>query len=208
MKKLVMFAIAAVTAIPLISFAAEAVYEQPKESADPLEEEEEFINPDDLPDPEAAPKKDAAWWPAFISWCEWPSGHPDVIGLRLTFPFSSKQESVTGFDVGLWGRSRYFEGFQFNVFRNDVKDSATGMQFGVYNSVGNDQLLGLQAGLWNETGAFTGLQAGLINVCGSGEGFQVGIINRAETFHGFQVGVINIQRDAEIKFFPGLNVGF
>lgn len=148
-----------------------------------------------------------AVWPAFFAIGEFPA-NPDVVGLRLTIPFSTQQESVTGLDLGFWGRSLYFEGIQVNILRNDVKDRCAGFQVGCYNSIGSGEMLGLQVGLWNEANALRGLQAGLINVSGETEGFQVGLVNRAETMHGFQVGLVNVIRDAEVQFCPIVNIGF
>lgn len=149
----------------------------------------------------------SAVWPACVGFCQWPRT-PDLVGLRLTVPFSSSQENVTGFDIGFWGVSDYFEGIQVNVLRNNVRDSASAFQVGIYNTVARGDLLGVQVGLWNESMSMRGFQVGLVNVTGGSEGIQVGVINRAETFHGFQVGVINIIRDAELQFLPVLNVGF
>lgn len=146
-------------------------------------------------------------WPAFLAICEFPA-NPDVVGLRLTLPFSTTQENVTGIDLGLWGRSTYFEGIQVNVLRNDVKEDMAGFQIGLYNSIGCCDLLGLQVGLWNEAGSLRGLQAGLINVAGEARGFQIGLINRSETMYGYQIGLINVIRDAELQFFPIVNFGF
>lgn len=148
-----------------------------------------------------------AVWPAFCAIGEYPA-NPDVVGLRLTIPFSTQQESVTGLDLGLWGRSTYFEGIQLNLFRSDVKDRCAGFQIGCYNSIGSGEMLGLQAGLWNEANSLRGFQVGLVNVSGETEGFQVGLVNRAETMRGYQVGLINVIRDAELQFCPILNVGF
>ena len=139
--------------------------------------------------------------------CEYPAAS-DVAGLRLTIPFSTRQENVTGIDLGLWGRSMYFEGFMINVIRNDVKDDTSGIQIGLYNSAGGCGLVGLQVGLWNESGCFRGVQAGLVNTSGESRGLQVGLINRSETLYGYQVGLVNIIRDAELKFCPVINIGF
>ncbi|MBO5751566.1 MAG: hypothetical protein J6R80_04105 [Kiritimatiellae bacterium] len=146
-------------------------------------------------------------WPAFFAVCEYPAAS-DVAGLRLTIPFSTRQENVTGIDLGLWGRSMYFEGFMINVIRNDVKDDMSGIQIGLYNSAGGCGLVGLQVGLWNESGCFRGVQAGLVNTSGESRGLQVGLINRSETLYGYQVGLVNIIRDAELKFCPVINIGF
>lgn len=152
-------------------------------------------------------KAEVTLWPAPIAVCQWPRT-ADVVGLRLTIPFSTAQENVTGVDLGFWGKSLYFEGIQLNVLRNDVRDSAAGIQVGLYNSIGFGDMMGVQVGLWNEAVTMTGVQAGLVNIVGDGDGFQVGLINRAETFHGYQVGVINVIRDAELKFMPLVNIGF
>ena len=146
-------------------------------------------------------------WPAFFAVCNYPSA-VDVVGLRLTIPFSTRQENVTGIDLGLWGSSLYFEGIQVNILRNEVKDDSSGFQVGIYNSVGGGDLLGLQAGLWNEANSMRGAQVGIVNVSGETEGFQVGLINRSDTMHGYQVGLVNIIREAELQFCPIVNIGF
>lgn len=187
MKKLFPLALVACLALPLV--AQEAANEEETATA-PLAEREI-----------------SRMWPAPVAVCQWPRAL-DVVGLRLTIPFSNSQENVTGLDLGFWGKSIYFEGIQVNVLRNDVKDAMAGFQFGIYNSVSFGDLCGIQVGLWNEAVSFTGLQAGLVNIVGEGDGFQVGLINRAESLHGYQVGIINIIRDAEVQFMPVVNIGF
>ena len=131
----------------------------------------------------------------------------DVIGLRLTIPYGSC-ESVTGFDIGFFGRARYFEGLQLNILRNDVSDIMAGVQVGIYNSSGRADLMGVQVGLWNEAHSIRGVQVGLINVADSVTGIQVGIINRSEALYGFQGGIVNVIRESEMPFCPILNIGF
>ena len=146
-------------------------------------------------------------WPSVFAIYEWPDS-PDVVGVRVTIPFSTVQEGITGVDVGLWGRCRDFEGLQASIFRNDVKDSFGGAQVGIYNSVNRGDLCCVQFGGFNEAQSFRGVQFGLINVTGDGCGFQFGLINRAETLYGLQVGLINVIRDAEVPVLPVFNVGF
>jgi len=187
MKTILSLALAAAFALPTLAQETEK-----KSDATPQKEER---------------KRESKVWPAFFAISEFPA-NPDLIGMRLTIPFSTQQENVTGLDVGLWGRSLYYQGIQINVLRNDVKDDLAGFQIGLYNTVGGGQLLGLQAGLWNEANSICGVQAGLVNLCGETEGFQVGLINRADTMHGYQVGLINVIRDAELQFFPIVNIGW
>ena len=160
---------------------------------------------------ESAPVRDGrrenATWPAFFAVGEFPAV-PDLIGLRLTIPFSTKQENVTGVDLGLWGRAIYFEGVAVSILRNDARDDMSGVQVGLYNSVGRGNGLGPQAGLWNESACLVGAQVGLVNLVGEAQGFQLGLINRAETLYGYQIGLINIIRDAEFQFMPVINIGF
>lgn len=170
--------------------------------------DEEAVDEDFTIEESADKRKDIAPWPAFFAVGELPSSTPDLVGLRITIPYSTKHESVTGFDVGLWGRAMYFEGLQANILRNDVKDELSGVQVGLYNSAAQANMIGVQAGLWNECGALRGAQGGLVNTVGSMQGVQIGLINRAEELYGFQVGIINVIRDAELKFCPVLNVGF
>lgn len=187
MKKLFSFALVAALVTPVFAQDAEK-----KEETAPQREER---------------KRESNVWPAFFAICEFPAA-PDVLGLRLTIPFSTKQDNISGIDLGLWGRCLYLQGFQFNVLRNDVKDDMSGLQVGLYNSIGGGELLGLQVGLWNEANCLRGVQAGIINVSGETEGFQIGLINRSETMHGYQLGLINVIRDAELQFCPILNVGW
>ena len=190
MKKLIYLSAVAVASFSL--FAQEAADESAAQQSSQVKSER---------------REESAVWPAFLAICQWPRS-ADVAGLRLTIPFSTSQENITGLDVGLWGRSLYFEGIQLNVLRNDVVDGAAGIQVGIYNSVGRGDLFGVQAGLWNEALSFRGVQAGLVNVVGEGRGVQVGIINRAETFYGYQVGLVNIIREGEWPFMPIINIGF
>ena len=203
MKKLI--AVAAIAAFVLPLCAAPAASEMV--TVDDVAEDLSVEENNGLEVKVDAPRKNVALWPAFIAVCEFPET-PDLVGLRLTIPFSTKQENVTGLDVGFWGRSEYFEGIQVNALRNDVRDSCAGIQVGCYNSVARGDLFGIQVGLWNESMSHRGIQFGLVNVSGDSQGFQIGIINRSETMYGFQLGAINIIRDAEFQFMPILNVGF
>ena len=188
MKKLTSLALVAAVAFP--------VFAQEPENKDEVKNT-----------PREERKRESNVWPSFFAVSEFPAS-PDVIGLRLTIPFSTVQENITGIDLGLWGRSLYFQGIQVNVLRNDVKDDMSGFQLGLYNSVGGGQLLGLQAGLFNEANSMRGVQAGLVNLGGEVQGFQIGLINRCESMVGYQIGLINVIRDNELQFCPILNIGW
>ena len=203
MKKLIAVAAIAAFMLPLCAAPVESEVVTVEDVADDLSAE----NESGLEVKVDAPRKNVALWPAFIAIWDFPET-PDLVGLRITVPYSTKQENVTGFDVGFWGCSEYFEGVQVNLFRCDVKDSFAGIQVGCYNSVARGDLFGIQLGLWNESLSHRGVQAGLINVSGDSQGVQIGLINRSETMYGFQVGLINIIRDAEFQFMPIVNVGF
>ena len=98
MKKLI--AIAALAAFALPSWAAPA---EPEVVT--VEDVAEDLATDDnggLAVKVDAPRKNVALWPAFIAIWDFPET-PDLVGLRITVPCSTKQENVTGFDVGLWG---------------------------------------------------------------------------------------------------------
>lgn len=173
---------------------------------------EEVIAKEQIEELEFSPVKEEpkviyAAWPVPFAFCQIPSAL-DVVGLRLTIPFSSVQENVTGLDLGFWGSCRNFEGFQFNVLRNRAIDSMGGWQCGIYNTVNRGEFLGLQIGLWNEAGSCKGVQLGIVNLVGDGEGFQFGLINRAEDMHGYQIGLINVIRSAELSVLPIINIGF
>ncbi len=190
MKKAFTIAMTAAFALPILAQETTAAAEEQT----PAQQQEER-------------RRESNVWPAFIAICEYPES-ADVVGLRLTIPFSTRQENVTGFDVGFWGRALAFEGLMVNVLRNDVKDDLAGLQVGLYNSAGGCDMLGLQAGLWNETGHIRGVQVGLVNTAGEARGLQVGLINRCETMYGYQIGLVNVIRDAELQFCPIVNIGF
>ena len=198
MKKLFPLALVAALVLPL---CAESDAQEPEADELSLEEDSSYDSP------AAEPGKNAAMWPAFIGAWEFPET-PDLVGFRFTIPWSTKQENVTGVDFGFWGRTEYFEGFQLNALRNDVKDSCAGVQCGVYNSVARGDLFGIQLGVWNESLSHRGFQLGVVNVSGDTQGFQIGVINRSDTMYGFQVGLVNIIRDAEFQFMPIVNIGF
>jgi hypothetical protein len=150
-------------------------------------------------------KAEKAPWPVWFAFNT--TKNIDVIGIRFTIPYGAC-EGLTGFDLGLFGRCRYMEGFQLNLLRNEAEDTMTGFQIGFYNTAGRSDLLGVQVGLWNEAQTIRGVQVGLINVANSVSGFQVGLINRSESLYGVQVGAVNVIRSAEPSFLPLVNVGF
>jgi hypothetical protein len=195
MKKLLTFVALAALAVHAYAEEEEAVEEESLTLA-PVEVE--------------TPRKTAGIWPAFFVVGEIPSADiaPDVVGLRLTIPYSSSQECVTGLDVAFWGRALMYEGLMLNVLRNDAKDRLAGFQIGLYNSAGAADSLAIQVGLWNEAGSLLGLQAGLVNLAGDAVGIQAGLINRCEQLYGFQVGLINLIRCGELTFMPLVNIGF
>lgn len=199
MKNLFAFTLAAALAVP--AFAEE------EKSEAVLEEEESVAQMLAATEANSVDEPKEAVWPAFFGIYEVPST-PDLVGVRITIPWSTSQECVTGIDLGFWGVCKDFEGVQLNIIRSNVMDTFGGFQFSLYNSVNRGDLFGIQLGLWNEAYSFRGLQAGLVNITGDAQGFQVGIINRAETLYGFQIGLINVIRDAEIPVFPILNIGF
>lgn len=198
MKNLFAFTLAAVLAVP--AFAAE-------EKSEAIEEEESVAQMLASSEANAATPAKEAVWPAFFAFGDWPTT-PDLVGLRITIPFSTEQDSVTGIDLGIWGVCNDFEGIQLNLIRSNVRDTFGGFQFSLYNSVNRGDLFGIQLGLWNEAYSFRGLQVGLVNITGDAQGFQVGLINRAETLYGFQIGLVNVIRDAEVPVFPVINIGF
>jgi len=150
-------------------------------------------------------KAEKAAWPVWLSFNS--TKNIDVVGFRLTFPYGTC-EGVTGFDLGIFGRCRYMEGFQLNILRNEAEDVLAGCQIGIYNTAGRADVLGIQTGLWNEAQSIRGMQVGIINIANAVFGFQVGLINRSESLYGVQVGAVNVIREGECPFLPVLNVGF
>jgi hypothetical protein len=144
-------------------------------------------------------------WPVWFTF----SGAEDVDVVGLRVPFGGYCDQVTGFEFGVIGRCRYFNGIQMNVFRSSVEDKMAGWQFSfLYNSIGQGSGIGLQSALWNEAQVFSGVQLGIINLSDYCNGFQVGLINRSEDLYGFQIGIVNIIRNSTVPFFPLMNIGF
>lgn len=132
--------------------------------------------------------------------------HPiDVAGIRIGIPYG-KNDSVTGIDFGLWGKSTYMYGIQCNLLANIVTDRAGAFQLSIYNK--SASLIGAQAGLWNNAGGTVGIQFGLLNLADEIEGFQIGLVNRADLMHGFQAGLVNVIRSSPLPFCPLVNIGF
>ena len=150
-------------------------------------------------------KAEKAAWPVWLAFNS--TKNIDVVGFRFTIPYGAC-EGVTGFDLGIFGRCRYMEGFQLNILRNEAEDVLAGGQAGVYNTAGRADVLGVQAGLWNEAQSIRGVQLGVINIANAVTGFQLGLINRSESLYGVQIGVVNVIREGEWPFLPILNVGF
>ena len=150
-------------------------------------------------------KAEKAAWPVWLAFNS--TKNIDVVGFRITIPYGAC-EGVTGFDLGIFGRCRYMEGFQLNILRNEAEDVLAGCQAGIYNTAGRADVLGVQAGLWNEAQSIRGVQLGVINIANAVTGFQVGLINRSESLYGVQLGVVNVIREGEWPFLPVLNVGF
>jgi opacity protein-like surface antigen len=188
MKKLLL-------AVCAIAMCASAYAQDKKDKKD--------VAPAQTPVVQEAPAEKATW-PVPVALNS--TKNIDVVGMRFTLPYGDS-EHVTGFDLGLFGRCRYFEGFQLNLVRNDVKDILAGVQIGLYNSAGRADLCGVQIGLWNEVGSISGVQVGLVNLAESVYGLQVGVINRTETAYGFQVGGVNAIRDSQMPFLPLVNIG-
>lgn len=143
--------------------------------------------------------------------------HPkEVVGFRLGIPWGDN-DSVTGIDLGFYGKANYMAGIQVNLIANIVRDRADAIQVALYNYAGS--LSGAQVGLMNVTGyAALGwdsrlmlsscFQIGLLNLADDLRGIQVGLVNRAELLYGFQVGLVNVIRSGTIPFMPIVNVGF
>lgn len=132
----------------------------------------------------------------------------DVVGVRFNL-FSGECEQVTGVDFGFIGRSRYYNGVQFNLFINSVEDELAGWQFSLgYNEAGSASPFSAQFGLWNQAQSMSGLQCGLVNLADYSRGIQIGLINRTEEMHGYQIGLINVIRGSKVPFMPILNFAF
>ena len=144
--------------------------------------------------------------------------HPEnVTGLRVTIPYSTKTDTITGIDVGFWGKSASMAGIGVNIVANIVTDRADAIQIAGYNYAGT--LSGAQVGLMNRTGygalgwdtrlMFSAcVQVGVLNIANDLRGIQVGLINQADMLYGFQVGLVNVIKSGQIPFMPVLNVGF
>lgn len=155
--------------------------------------------------PAAEVPAEKAPWPVWLAFNS--AKDVDVVGFRMNL-FYGSCDSVTGFDLGFYGKARYFEGAQLNLLRNEAEDVLAGVQLGIYNTAGDAEAVGAQVGLFNEARTIRGFQVGLFNVANQVRGIQVGLINRTSVSYGFQVGAVNVIRESELQCFPVLNIGF
>ena len=145
-------------------------------------------------------------WPVWFAFND--AEDIDMVGLRVNL-FSGECEQVTGMDLGFIGRSRYYNGMQFNLLVNSVEDRLAGWQIGIgYNETGASDPFSLQCGLWNQAEEMHGIQCGLVNLADYSSGLQIGLINRVEGIDGYQIGLINVIRGSQVPFMPILNFGF
>ena len=143
--------------------------------------------------------------------------HPDnVTGLRVGIPWGDN-DSVTGIDIGFYGKSKNMAGIQVNLIANIVTDRADAIQVACYNHAGS--LSGGQLGLMNVTGygalgwdtrmPFSACaQVGLLNIANDLRGVQFGLVNKADMLYGFQIGLVNVITSGVIPFMPIVNIGF
>ena len=185
-----------------LTMAAACAFAQESAKSDDAEKKAEVSAPMQQAVREQTVQK--ASWPVWLAFNS--TKNIDVVGCRFTLPYGAC-EGLTGFDLGLFGRCRYMEGFQLNIMRNAAEDTLAGVQIGIYNSAGRADMLGVQIGLWNEAQSIRGIQVGLFNIANAVSGFQVGLINRSESLYGVQIGAVNVIRDAEFPFLPLVNVG-
>ncbi|MEI8242672.1 MAG: hypothetical protein WCI17_05345 [bacterium] len=141
-------------------------------------------------------------WPVDISFLDWIHRPADVAGLRLAVPYGIN-DSVTGLDIGLWGKSDYAWAIQINVLHNKVRDEMGGIQISCLNDAGH--LTGMQIGLWNTAPTMEGFQIGLLNLADQVDGLQIGLINRTEIMKGYQIGLVNVIRESSVPFAPVIN---
>lgn len=144
-------------------------------------------------------------WPVDVSFIDWFHRPADVAGLRLGIPYGVN-DSVTGLDIGLWGKSDYAWAIQVNVVHNIVRDEMGGIQISCVNDAGH--LTGMQIGLWNQAPTMEGFQIGLLNLADNVNGLQIGVVNRTELMHGYQIGLVNVIRESPVPFAPVINFLF
>ncbi len=129
----------------------------------------------------------------------------DVMGLRLNLP-ASRNENVTGIDVGIVSIGDDIQALRFNLF-NGSDYHFSGLEVGIINH--DRAVSGLAVGLINSVeGDVSGMQIGAFNHAGVMTGMQIGVFNHAVTLRGLQIGLVNIVDDGPITFFPILNMAF
>ena len=144
-------------------------------------------------------------WPIDVSCFDWIHRPSDVAGLRIGIPYGLN-DSITGVDIGLWGKSDYAWALQFNVLSSIARDQMGGLQASLYNQAGN--LIGIQVGLWNNAATAQGFQIGLLNLADQFDGIQIGVVNRTEVMHGYQFGLVNVIRESPVPFCTVVNFYF
>ncbi|MEI8242890.1 MAG: hypothetical protein WCI17_06450 [bacterium] len=127
-------------------------------------------------------------------------GRPaEVAALRIGIPYGANP-TITGLDIGVWGRSERAWGLQVNLFVNDVREKSGGAQLAICNL--GDDVTGIQLGLWNSTASLAGAQLGGLNYAENADFLQLGLANAANTMKGLQLGGWNSAPN-----FTGLQIG-
>lgn len=112
----------------------------------------------------------------------------EVAALRISYPYGSNP-SITGLDIGTWGRSDRAWGLQINLLANEVDEKFGGAQLAICNLV--EDATGIQIGFWNSATMLAGIQGGVLNYSENADFLQVGLGNSATTMLGLQLGAWN-----------------
>jgi hypothetical protein len=118
----------------------------------------------------------------------WLGTPAEVAVLRVGIPYGSNP-TISGLDVGFWGRSERAWGVQLNLILNNATEKMGGVQIAGCNLA--EDATGLQVGLWNSATTLAGVQLGGINELENGQFLQCGLGNYADTLKGVQLGIWN-----------------
>ena len=128
-----------------------------------------------------------------------------VTGLRLNLA-ASRNDTVTGIDLGLISLGDDIRGIRLNLF-NTSDWHFSGLEAGICNR--EAAFSGLAVGLFNAVdGDASGILVGAFNKASVMTGLQIGLFNQATSLRGVQIGLINLVDDGPLTFFPIINMAF
>jgi len=118
-----------------------------------------------------------------------------IIQLALFNPVQiyPEEESITGVRLNLlYGKNESVTGFDLGIVNRTAGKQSVGVQWGILG-LADRGFVGFQANSVNVTHyEFKGVQFGFVNVAEDANGLMIGVVNFAKRMYGIQIGIFNL----------------